>query len=39
MPTRSVNQEICEAPKQPMVGIRGRASGLVDAIGFICDEP
>ena len=39
MPTRSVNQEICEAAKQPMVGIRGRASGLVDAIGFICDEP
>ena len=37
--TGTNNHEICEAAKQPMVGIRGRASGLVDAIGFICDEP
>ncbi len=29
----------CEANTQPAVGIRGRASGLVDAIGFFCDEP
>ena len=29
----------CEAKTQPAVGIRGRASSLVDAIGFFCDEP
>jgi hypothetical protein len=29
----------CEASTQPAVGIRGRASALVDAIGFFCDEP
>lgn len=29
----------CESPKQPFNGIRGRANSLVDALGFICDEP
>lgn len=29
----------CESNRQPANGIRGRAAGLVDAIGFICDEP
>jgi hypothetical protein len=29
----------CEANAQPAIGIRGRASALVDAIGFFCDEP
>jgi hypothetical protein len=29
----------CEFAVQPVVGIRGRAGNLVDAIGFICDEP
>jgi len=29
----------CEARTQPAIGIRGRASALVDAIGFFCDEP
>ena len=29
----------CEARTQPVIGIRGRASALVDAIGFFCDEP
>lgn len=31
--------ESCEASTQPAVGIRGRASAVVDAIGFFCDEP
>lgn len=31
--------EQCEASTQPMKSIRGRAAGLVDAIGFTCDEP
>ena len=31
--------EECEAATQPAVGIRGRAHSLVDALGFICDEP
>jgi hypothetical protein len=31
--------EGCESNRQPGNGIRGRAAGLVDAIGFICDEP
>ena len=30
---------VCEASTQPAIGIRGRASALVDAIGFFCDEP
>jgi hypothetical protein len=30
---------MCAEPVQPMVGIRGRAGTLVDAIGFTCDEP
>lgn len=29
----------CEAVTQPVVAIRGRAATLVDALGFICDEP
>jgi hypothetical protein len=29
----------CEFDTQPMVGIWGRAQSLVDAIGFLCDEP
>jgi hypothetical protein len=29
----------CEATSQPVTAIRGRAAGLVDALGFICDEP
>jgi hypothetical protein len=29
----------CEAVTQPAVAIRGRAASLVDALGFICDEP
>lgn len=31
--------ERCEASTQPANGMRGRAHSLVDAIGFICDEP
>jgi len=30
---------VCGASTQPAIGIRGRASALVDAIGFFCDEP
>lgn len=37
--TGKKNAAACEAPTQPMKGIRGRAAGLVDAIGFTCDEP
>jgi hypothetical protein len=33
------NNELCEAATQPINGIRGRAHSLIDAIGFICDEP
>jgi hypothetical protein len=29
----------CEFDTQPMTGIWGRAQSLVDAVGFICDEP
>lgn len=29
----------CEADTQPVVAIRGRAAGFVDALGIICDEP
>jgi hypothetical protein len=29
----------CEFDAQPMSGIWGRAQSLVDAVGFICDEP
>jgi hypothetical protein len=35
----TTEQEFCEAKAQPINGIRGRASALVDAIGFTCDEP
>jgi hypothetical protein len=37
--SKPANDEACEAPTQPIVGIRGRANSLVDALGFICDEP
>jgi hypothetical protein len=30
---------LCEQPTQPMVALRGREASLVDAVGFICDEP
>jgi hypothetical protein len=33
------NSETCETFTQPAIAIRGRAHSLVDAIGFICDEP
>lgn len=29
----------CEFEAQPMIGVWGRAQSLVDAVGFICDEP
>lgn len=29
----------CESRAQPVNAIRGRASGVVDALGLICDEP
>lgn len=29
----------CEFEGQPMVGLWGRAQSLVDALGFVCDEP
>jgi hypothetical protein len=31
--------EFCESRSQPVHGIRGRAATLVDALGFVCDEP
>ena len=31
--------EACEATTQPASGFRGRAGLVVDAIGFVCDEP
>ncbi len=31
--------EACEQSTQPANGIGGRSASLVDAIGFICDEP
>ena len=37
--TGNGSSESCEAATQPMRGFRGRASGLVDAIGFNCNEP
>ena len=36
---QTVGIEGCEAATQPMRGFRGRAAGLVDAIGFNCNEP
>lgn len=33
------NSEQCGSAAQPASGIRGRAHSLIDAIGFICDEP
>ena len=38
-PGGNIRGNACEASTQPAVGIRGRASALVDAIGFFCDEP
>lgn len=38
-PGGNMRSNACEANTQPAVGIRGRASALVDAIGFFCDEP
>ena len=35
----AMNEEACEARTQPVTGMRGRSHSLVDAIGFICDEP
>jgi hypothetical protein len=35
----TVKTSECESNKQPASGIRGRAGGLVDAIGLECDEP
>ena len=35
----SGTEERCESPAQPANGIRGRATAVVDAIGFICNEP
>jgi hypothetical protein len=29
----------CEDTSQPASGIRGRAHSLIDALGFVCDEP
>ena len=29
----------CESSAQPVVGIRGRAANVVDAMGIFCDEP
>lgn len=31
--------EGCESARQPAIGIRGRAGTLLDALGFICNEP
>jgi len=38
-PGGNMNSNLCDARIQPAVGIRGRASSLVDAIGLFCDEP
>lgn len=38
-PGGNIRGNTCEANTQPAVGIRGRASALVDALGFFCDEP
>lgn len=35
----NLNIELCEVSTQPAVGIRGRSASLVDAIGFVCNEP
>jgi hypothetical protein len=32
-------ESYCEQKSQPLVGFRGREASLVDAIGFICNEP
>ena len=37
--TGTSNAEGCGAVTQPMRGIRGRSAGLVDAVGFTCNEP
>jgi hypothetical protein len=38
-PLAKIDSENCENLTQPVVAMRGRAAGLVDAIGFICNEP
>jgi hypothetical protein len=38
-PFKQVASEFCESRAQPVHGIRGRAGGFVDALGFVCDEP
>jgi hypothetical protein len=38
-PGGNIRGNSCEANTQPAVGIRGRASSVVDAMGFFCDEP
>lgn len=35
----TATQEGCEAPTQPASGFRGRAGLVLDAVGFVCDEP
>jgi hypothetical protein len=35
----TVRESRCESNKQPGSGLRGRASGVVDAVGLECDEP
>lgn len=37
--TAPENIEQCGSAAQPAIGIRGRAYSLVDAVGFVCDEP
>ena len=39
-PTSADNHgEFCEAPTQPVRGIKGREASFIDAVGFFCDEP
>jgi hypothetical protein len=38
-PFKQVASEFCDSRSQPVHGIRGRAASLVDALGFVCDEP
>lgn len=36
---RSLTNEKCATPAQPVVAMRGRAGLFIDAVGFTCDEP
>ncbi len=38
-PVGAKTTQVCELATQPVNGIRGRASSLVDALGVSCDEP